>query len=433
MNDEFLHALRRDPPPEFARKLKRRLHAQPAPRSTRSWTVRAMLAAFLIGGLAMAAALLLREESEPPGEAAPIAQRAAPSAQAQVTQPAGTAKPEGQIARNHSTPSQPPAQQSAAEDPRGTFATSRLPRPIAQALVDSLRAQERPKPHVAVMDDEDALRALCENADFAMVSRRITEAELTRCWNRRIEVAEWKLGHQAVVLTAGPMADSALLTPRDVFLALARRIPDPANPSLLIDNPNVTWHDVDARFDHRRIDVFMPSDAVTRAAFVQLVMEPGCETYRWIRALKQTDRPRFDDVCHQLRSDERIHEVELSGTVVTQRLWAEPNWLVVLDYSSYTRFRADVLGTMLEGPAATLASLTDGTYPAARPVYVYAQRLRAMSNAANRSMIFTLTDGLTLGARQGLVRQDEPARRRDGFPGSLPSRLESLKPEEPSR
>jgi ABC-type phosphate transport system substrate-binding protein len=433
MNDEFLHALRRDPPPGFARELKRRLQSPSAPRSTRSWTVRAMLAAFLIGGLAMAASLLLREENEPPGEAAPVAQQAAPSAPAQVTQPAGTPQPKGQVARNDSTASQPPAQESATEELRGTFATSRLPRPIAQALVDNLRAQDGPKPHVAVMDDEDALRALCENADFAMVSRRITEAELTRCWNRRIEVAEWKLGHQAVVLTAGPMADSAMLTPRDVFLALARRIPDPANPSQLIDNPNLTWHDVDARFDNRRIDVFMPSDAVTRAAFAQLVMEPGCATYRWIRELKKTDRRRFDDICHQLRSDERIHEVELSGTVVTQRLWAEPNWLVVLDYSSYTRFRADVLGTMLEGPAATLASLSDGTYPAARPVYVYAQRLRAMSNAANRSMIFRLTGGFTLDARHGLVRQDDAARGRDGFPGSVPAALESLKTEETSR
>ena len=60
------------------------------------------------------------------------------------------------------------------------------------------------------------------------------------------------------MLTAGPTAEPAALTPREVFLALARRIPDPAEPSRLIDNPNVTWHDVDARFDYRNIDVLMP-------------------------------------------------------------------------------------------------------------------------------------------------------------------------------
>ena len=78
MNDEFLHALRRDPRPEFARELKRRLQRQPAPRSNRSWTVRTLLAALLIGGVAMAAALLLRDGDEQPSDNAPIAQLAAP-------------------------------------------------------------------------------------------------------------------------------------------------------------------------------------------------------------------------------------------------------------------------------------------------------------------------------------------------------------------
>ena len=43
MTDEFLHAPRRDPPPEFARELKRRLHRLPARRSAWSSVVRTRL------------------------------------------------------------------------------------------------------------------------------------------------------------------------------------------------------------------------------------------------------------------------------------------------------------------------------------------------------------------------------------------------------
>jgi phosphate transport system substrate-binding protein len=270
---------------------------------------------------------------------------------------------------------------------------------------------------------------LCGNADFVMVSRRITEAELTRCWNQHIEVAEWKIGYQAAVLTAGPMAERAALTPREVFLALARRIPDPAEPSQLIDNPNLTWHDVDRRFEHRSIDVLMPSDAVTRASFVQLVMEPGCETYRWIRELKQTNRQRHDDVCHQLRSDGRIHEATPTSSMVTQQLWAEPNWLVVLGYSYYEAHRTELLGTMLEGPVPTRASLSDGTYPAARPLYVYAQRLRISLTPGGRSLAYELRNEYTVGPqgyllRHGLVPLDEVPGRRPHQ--TLPLTLESL-------
>ena len=59
MNDEFLHALRRDPPPRFASELKRRLDRR-ARRRTRASIVRTILGVVLIGGVAMGA-LLLRE------------------------------------------------------------------------------------------------------------------------------------------------------------------------------------------------------------------------------------------------------------------------------------------------------------------------------------------------------------------------------------
>jgi len=72
MNDEFLHALRRDPPPAFARELKRRLDRVHARRGARFTFGRALLAMLLVGGVAMAAVLLLRNRDEVTREAAPI-------------------------------------------------------------------------------------------------------------------------------------------------------------------------------------------------------------------------------------------------------------------------------------------------------------------------------------------------------------------------
>ena len=426
MNDEFLHALRRDPPPGFARELKRRLDRMPARLGARSAWGPTLLAIFLIGGAAMAAALLLRNRDEPSREAAPIAQAVVPKP-ATPEPPSAEPQPERHFTKTDPAASAPQAQATAAEDSRSTLATSASTRTIAQALVDIVRSFGSGQPRVAVMDDAEALSALCGNADFAMVPRRITQAELQRCWNKHIDVAEWMLGYQAVVLTAGPTAQPAALQPREVFLALARRIPDPANPSQLIDNPNTTWHDVDSRFDYRSIDVLMPSDAITRALFVQLIMEPGCDTYRSIRLLKQTNRQRYDEICHQLRDDERLHEVELVSTTITQQLWAEPNWLVVLAFNYYEQNRTKLLGTMLEGPVPTLASLIDGTYPAARPVYLYAQRLRIAANPVNRSLSYGLADGFPLGSRYGLIRVDGSPDKQT-WPPSIPPALESLHP-----
>ncbi|MGH8236899.1 MAG: substrate-binding domain-containing protein [Steroidobacteraceae bacterium] len=414
MNDEFLHALRRDPPPEFARELQRRLQRQSAQRSTRFRTVRTLLAVFLIGGVAMAAALLLRNRDEPPRVDAPIAQTAAPQTPARATQPAVTPRPNRQVTGIPA--SQPQAIEPQAKDIPLALVTTSLARPLAQALVEQVnKSGKYAQPRLLALDVDEAFRSLCGNVDFVVLSRRISDSELAQCHKWGIGLAEWKLGYQAVVLAAAPTTALLALSPREVFLALARRIPDPAEPSRLIDNPNTTWHDVDARFAYRSIEILMPPHATTRAALLQLVLEPGCETYPWIRSLRGLDRPLYDDVCHQLRGDGRIREVELSNTLVTQKLWAQPNGLVVLDYSYYASYRKE-LSTMLEGAAPTLATLADGTYTAARPVYVYAQARQMYGSPAARMLLNELTSDHAVGPwgylpRQGLVPLDETARR----------------------
>lgn len=433
MNDEFLHALRRDPPPEFARELRHRLQRQSARRGPRS-LVRTLVAVFLVGSVAMAAAVLLRNRDEPAPVAAPIA-RPTPSEPARAVEPAAASSPSRPASNDGGATQQPPAAEPPTKVIPLAFVTSSLAQPLAEALIESVMKYPGgfARPRLMTMDDTEALRAVCSNADFAMVSRRITDAELALCRKWGVDIMEWKLGYQAVVLTAGLQADPTPLTPRDVFLALARRIPDPPESSRLIDNPNTTWHDVDARFDYRTIDVLAPPDAQTRALFIQLVMEAGCETYPWIRSLKVSDRARYLDICHQLRSDGRYREAEVRSTLfITQRLWSEPDWLVVFGYKFHAEHRSELLGTKLEGPAATLATLTDGTYPAARPVYVYAQRSHLDWASGAQQLAYALSNAPGFGALanmqgRGLVPLDDVPRRTPSVRPELPPALESLR------
>lgn len=86
---------------------------------------------------------------------------------------------------------------------------------------------------------------------------------------------------------------------------------------------------------------------------------------------------------------------------------------------------------MLEGPAPTLATLTDGTYPAARPVYVYAQKSHLDWNPAARTLAFELTNEDAVGPqgyllRQGLVPLEDIPRHVQRTRPPVPSPLESL-------
>jgi phosphate transport system substrate-binding protein len=304
-----------------------------------------------------------------------------------------------------------------------------LAQPLALALVGSLTKYGYfAHPRVAVSEGSGAFSSLCDTIDFVIASRRISDAELALCQKWGIDIVEWKLGYQAVVLTAARASDPIALTARDAFLALAQRIPDPAEPLRLIDNPNVTWHDVDARFDHRSIEVLVPSDATTRAVFLELVTVPGCKTHLQGRQLAL-----YYDVCTNLRSDDHFREVDLGNTFVTQVIAAEPNRLFVLDYAFYAAHRTELRGSMLEGPPPTLASLSDGTYPAARPVYVYAQKSHLDWNPAARTLAFELTNEDAVGPqgyllRHGLVPLDDISRRKQRGRPPVPPSLESLQP-----
>src|SRR5262245_61200564 len=164
MNDEFLHALRRDPPPAFARELKRRLDRVPARRGAMSSIVRAMLAMVLIGGVAIAAALLFRSREEPTDAAAPAAKQAAPSVPASEMRPS-IAPRSNQPAS--SARSSPLPIESASKDVPVVLVTSQLARPLAEALAEQAAkfGGGPPRARVMTMDDDESFRALCGSAN----------------------------------------------------------------------------------------------------------------------------------------------------------------------------------------------------------------------------------------------------------------------------
>ena len=75
------------------------------------------------------------------------------------------------------------------------------------------------------------------------------------------------------------------MTRKDIYLALAKNVPDPANPNSLIPNPYTTWKDVNTTLPAMKIEVLgPPPTSGTRDSFVELYLEAGCRTYAWLDA-----------------------------------------------------------------------------------------------------------------------------------------------------
>ena len=81
------------------------------------------------------------------------------------------------------------------------------------------------------------------------------------------------------------------LTRRDLFLALAKQVPNPDGSETLVDNPYKTWKDVNPALPARAIEVLgPPPTSGTRDAFAELAMEGGCKKFGWIKDIKSQSK-----------------------------------------------------------------------------------------------------------------------------------------------
>jgi phosphate transport system substrate-binding protein len=136
------------------------------------------------------------------------------------------------------------------------------------------------------------IKAFCggvgvEYPDIANSSRRITASEVADCAKNGVAaVVEVQIGYDGIVLANAKASPHYQLTVREIYLALAKQVPDPAGAQKLVPNPYTKWSEVNASLPANNIEVLgPPPTSGTRDAFNELVMEAGCKTFAWVAAL----------------------------------------------------------------------------------------------------------------------------------------------------
>lgn len=215
-----------------------------------------------------------------------------------------------------------------------------------------------------------------QHPDIANASRRIKQTEVDTCAKNGVkEIAEIKVGYDGIALAHSKKGAQLKLTRRDVFLALARQIPDPAKPTSLIANPNTTWKQVNPTLPNEKIEVLgPPPTSGTRDAFAELIMESGCSTWSWIKSTKDLDESRFKRICHTIREDGAYVEAGENDNLIVQKLEANPVAVGIFGYSYLEENQDKLVGSLLEGVAPVFEAIASGKYPAARPLFIYVKK-----------------------------------------------------------
>ena len=171
--------------------------------------------------------------------------------------------------------------------------------------------------------------------DISNASRRIKQSEFEMCQANGVkDIIEVLIGYDGIVLANSVKAKKVALTRKDIFLALAKDVPNPDGSATLVKNPYKTWKDVNASLPATKIEVLgPPSTSGTRDAFVELAMEGGCKKFDWIKALKKKDKPKYKEICHLIREDGHFIEAGENDNLIVQKLNANKNALGIFGFS----------------------------------------------------------------------------------------------------
>jgi phosphate transport system substrate-binding protein len=212
--------------------------------------------------------------------------------------------------------------------------------------------------------------------DVADASRRMHRAEYEACVRHGVDaVLEVPIGIDGIALAESLRGPGLRLSSSDLYRALAAAPGGRPNRARL-------WRDVNPALPATPIQVYgPPATSGTRDSFAELIMAPGCEAVEpGTRALRERAPEVFAARCQRLREDGAYVDAGENDNLIVQKLGTNPLAIGIFGYAYLEENAGALRGVPLGGVAPSYATIADGSYPGARPLYLYVKKahLRAI-------------------------------------------------------
>ncbi len=251
--------------------------------------------------------------------------------------------------------------------------------PFATVVAERFgRNTDFPTPKLESTGSGGGLKLFCagigtQHPDITNSSRRMKKSEFELCQSNGVkEITEVKIGSDGIVLAQSKDAESMDLSLQQIYLALAKDVPDPKGGEKLVANPYKNWSDIDAGLPNKPINVMgPPPTSGTRDAFVEIAMEGGCKSFPWIKAMEKQDKNQFKAACHSMREDGPFVEAGENDNLIVQRLAQDTEVMGIFGYSFLMENEGQIKAATVDGVAPNADTIADEAYPVARSLYFY--------------------------------------------------------------
>jgi phosphate transport system substrate-binding protein len=215
-----------------------------------------------------------------------------------------------------------------------------------------------------------------EYADVANASRRIKLSEFEDCRAHGVEeIVEAPIGFDGIVLANSKSARRLELTRRNIFEAVAARLPTSDTDCTLVSNTHRLWSDVDSDLPGSAIEIYgPPPTSGTRDAFVEVALEAGAREYPCLAEIESGDADAFRAIAHNVREDGAWIDSGENDNAIVATLENTPTAVGVFGFSFLDQNADRIQGAIVEGHEPSFEDIASGGYPIARSLYVYVKK-----------------------------------------------------------
>lgn len=244
--------------------------------------------------------------------------------------------------------------------------------PFATAVAETLTKDGKfTSPVIESTGTGGGIKLFCEGVgatfpDVANASRRLKKSEYDDCAKKGVkDIVEVQIGLDGIAFAEANGGLNMKLSPVDVYKALA------ANP---FGKPNTAkiWSDVNPALPNAPILVYgPPSTSGTRDALAELILTKGCNSDAAMKALKDSDKDKHKDICTKVRDDGAYVDAGENDNLIVSKVSENPKAVGVFGFSFLEANTDKINGIPMDGVVPTYATISDFSYPGARPLYIY--------------------------------------------------------------
>ena len=236
----------------------------------------------------------------------------------------------------------------------------------------------RKAPKVESLGTGGGIKLFCSGSgegfpDIANASRPMKRSEFDQCQQKGVkDIVQIKIGFDGIVIAVDKDGGDYAFKTQHLFLGLSANV---LRGGQFVKNPYKTWDEVGSGLPGNRILVYgPPPSSGTRDAFVELAIEAGARQFPTADAIRSDNEKLFKAKVDPLREDGGWVDAGENDNAIVGTLTKTPGALGVFGYSFLEENTDKVKGASVNGIRPTPNTISDGSYPLARSLYIYVKK-----------------------------------------------------------